>query len=322
MKKNKPRAALFSCDKCGTSYGPSGFLPTSSPFFPNGVTNICEVCLENMIDPDDLKTIDALCQWADYPFLPEKWVPLAMLNGRQALGRYVKTYCIDGEYSEVSWKTTNRKLKQAIEENKEHEIIPEINESRMKDLKKKWGDNYTWEELINLEEFFDNLGKNYPIITQIQRSTGMDLAKLSLRISKKISSNLDVDKDISSYDRLMKVGGFTKDNIADLNNFESLGELYAYLEKTGWINPGYKGEVKDIVDQTQKNISALITRYMEGDPNFREKAKNKLSALGISDVGEDGFSEAELLQYENEGFEALEEIVVETEDEELDVGGE
>jgi hypothetical protein len=42
--------------------------------------------------------------------------------------------------------------------------------------------------------------------------------------------------------------------IKDANEFGSTGELYAYLEKTGWINKYYDGIDRDEADYCIKDI--------------------------------------------------------------------
>ena len=62
---------------------------------------------------------------------------------------------------------------------------------------------------------------------------------------------------MTAYDKLVKTAEFTPKNAKNINDFDSIGELIAWMEKRGWKNPYYDDVPKDIVDETMQNIQAF-----------------------------------------------------------------
>jgi len=80
------------------------------------------------------------------------------------------------------------------------------------------------------------------------------LCKISLIIEQKIRDGSDFSKDLKAYDDLSKLANLTPKAIKDANEFNSTGEIFAYLEKLGWVNKFYDGAVRDEADYTAKDI--------------------------------------------------------------------
>ncbi|MDT3386807.1 MAG: hypothetical protein LIR46_03435 [Bacteroidota bacterium] len=59
---------------------------------------------------------------------------------------------------------------------------------------------------------------------------------------------------LTSYDKLVKTAEFTPKNVKNATDFDSVGELFRWLEKRGWRNKFYDDVTRDIVDETMKNI--------------------------------------------------------------------
>jgi hypothetical protein len=55
---------------------------------------------------------------------------------------------------------------------------------------------------------------------------------------------------LKAYDDLSKLANITPKAVKDANEFNSVGEIFAWLEKKGWINKYYDGAIKDEVDFT------------------------------------------------------------------------
>ena len=68
------------------------------------------------------------------------------------------------------------------------------------------------------------------------------------------SGDKDVDKFMSSYDKLVKIAEFTPKNAKNAADFDSMAELVFWLEKRGFVNKYYDGTTRDIIDETLKNI--------------------------------------------------------------------
>lgn len=313
----KPKILSKSCSKCGEYKAAAGYFTTKSRFFHDGQLPICKECLSEMVGTESWFSMDKFCQWADYPFLPEIWTKLKIELGETALEGYVKGYTTSHTYAQIDWKMAHDEWESALKSGQYKERIPEISEVRMAELKHNWGTNYSQDELMYMEKFYNGLCTSHNIITETQRDAARTLAKLSIRISQKISAGEDVDKDISSYDKLIKSGGFTTETIKNMSDFESVGELVAYLEKTGWKNPYYDGAPKDVVDETIANMQAYLRRIVMGESNLKDAIEQRLSSLGLNNPGELDLSEEELDSYDNKGFEDIEVNVLDDEEEDM-----
>jgi hypothetical protein len=121
-------------------------------------------------------------------------------------------------------------------------------------LRLKWGENYSPEELYYLEQLFRGILSTQNVNGVLPIDQALKLCKISLEIDSKIREDQDVDKILKSYDTLIKIANFTPKNSKNTNNLDSIGELGAYLEKTGFINKFYDGVKRDTVDITIDNI--------------------------------------------------------------------
>lgn len=88
----------------------------------------------------------------------------------------------------------------------------------------------------------------------------MKLCKISLTIDSRIREGGDIDKLLGSYEKLVKIGDFTPRNVKNAEDFDSVGELFSYLEKTGFVNKFYDGVNRDIVDITMNDIQNFCQR--------------------------------------------------------------
>jgi hypothetical protein len=59
---------------------------------------------------------------------------------------------------------------------------------------------------------------------------------------------------LKAYDSLSKLANLTPKIVKDAHEFNSVGEIFAYLEKKGWVNEYYDGAVRDEADFTAKDI--------------------------------------------------------------------
>ena len=303
-----------SCAKCGTYLAAAFFYETKSKFFPGGSLPICKSCLNQLLSKGDWTEMDRFCQWANYPFYPEIWVRLQSELGDKALDAYVKGY-LNGseEYHSLDWKHCQKEWEELVSSGEYKKKFPEMSQQRKNELENHWGEGYSDSELEYLENFYQDLYTTYNVITATQKNSAEIIAKLSVRISRKIANDEDIDKDISSYDKQMKIGGFTTDNIQSLSDFESVGELAAYLEKKGWVNNYYDGVPKDIVDTTMLNMQSFVKRLVNGEPNIKDVVDRRLAAMHMNETGEFNISDEEFDSYDVDGAEFIE--VVDEEEE-------
>ena len=74
----------------------------------------------------------------------------------------------------------------------------------------------------------------------LQTDQALKLCKISFEIDSRIRGGQDIDKLLSSYDKLVKIAEFTPKNAKNANDFDSMGELIKWLEKKGFKNKFYE----------------------------------------------------------------------------------
>ena len=92
---------------------------------------------------------------------------------------------------------------------------------------------------------------------------------------------------LGSYEKLVKIGEFTPKNAKNAEDFDSVGELFAYLEKTGFVNKFYDGVKRDIVDITMNNIQTFCQRLYTQEPGIGEEIDKRIESLKMAKDIED-----------------------------------
>ena len=131
-------------------------------------------------------------------------------------------------------------------------------------LRKKWGhiDGFTLDEYMRMEEYERHTLSHYPFKDEARRDMVRKLAKLSAIADHCISEgdNKEATTVLQSYNTLMKELGISTQTASDENTIESLSELVAYLEKTGFLLNYKISENRDIVDKTISNMEQYVRR--------------------------------------------------------------
>lgn len=276
----KKKFTLRPCENCNNILGIKDYLPTSSPFFIDGHTTICVKCIAAMIeDGHDWRALDKICQWADWPFLPAEWTRLYTSFGVEGIAQYARLFFEQTYNQNVNWEDTNRKWLSLQEEKELDDAHPEISEAEYIKSQQWWGGGYTAEELHYLDDFFKNLEVMYPIAPGLQTDQAKKLCKISLLIDNTIRGGDDIRNLMNGYKELITIGGFAPKNAKNAQDFDSISELFSYLEKTNYLNQFHTGTPKDIVDKTIQNIQSYNRRLILGETNIQDQANDKLLAF-------------------------------------------
>ena len=82
---------------------------------------------------------------------------------------------------------------------------------------------------------------------------------------------------------------------------DSFGEVFAYLEKTGWMNKYYDGAVRDEVDNTEKNIKNWLRYLYVNESGVAEEIEERINNLKVAaELEDEEFDENEFRQYMDE----------------------
>ena len=316
---------LKTCATCKIQTSIDDFAYTHSIFYPDHRLPICNDCAESYLREHnyDWPIIDKLCQWADIPFIVKEWVRLWDLNeGKNVWAVYANVFK-DSCYESLGWKDYNEQYKKLREVGLIEDEIPLVDEQKYKDLRKKWGANYTNEDLSYLEDLYKGLKTTQNVNGALQIDQAQKICKLSLEIDSRIrAGDKEVDKFLSSYDKLVKTAEFTPKNTKNAIDFDSFAEVGLWLEKRGRQNKFYDGTTRDVIDETLKNIENYNQRLYINEGGIGEEITQRLNALkNVNEMEQSIYNletEYNLDDYDNDGYsmrEDEEEFIIDEGDE-------
>lgn len=324
-KTQTPRRILTTkaCTQCGNTYGEDGFAQTKSVFYPDGHLPICKNCINQYFDEHEWnwKYVDKVCQLADIPFVPKEWVKMQEIAGDDAFLRYAQIF-MNEEFEAFGWGEYYQEFLRLREERKLEDQIPEMEERKYAELRKKWDGNYDKEDFERLEDLLSGMYLTQNINTKLQHDQALKLCKISLEIDSRIREGGDVDKLLGSYEKLIKVANFTPKNSKSASDLESVGELCKWLESGGWKNRFYDNVTRDVVDETMKNMQSWTQRLYVNETGIGEEVTRRIEALKLADELEhkndstyDLDKDYDLIQHEADSYNEL--MMDELEDEDF-----
>lgn len=321
--KREQRFKLRTCPVCGQSFGPEGFAPTKSIFYPDGVIPICNDCVEQMLEEHeyDWEYIDKLCQYADIPFVPAEWERLKGMNEQNVFGRYAEVF-LDSQYENLGWGDYFKEFCRLREAGHIEDELPEVSDEKRKKQKEHWGHNYDDEALDYLDNLYNGLMTTQNVNGALQLDQATKICKISYEIDQKIAEGADFDKLLASYDKLVKTAEFTPKNVKNINDFDTTGELTKWMEKRGWRNKFYDDVPRDIVDETIMNLQNFNQKLYTNESGIGDEISHRLENLKAANQLDNyydlqQYDENTLDQFDNAGYEHLvedEEFVADMED--------
>ena len=287
----KPAASVTAkrCEKCNRSLPISQFSRAHSEFYLDGFLPWCNECIAERLDAAewDWDYVDRLCMWAGIPFIPKEWERIREITiPSETWPTYAKVFATE-DYISLGWADYFRQFKRLKEVGLVEEELPEIREQRYRDLRRKWGENYDDEELNHLEDLYKGLLNTQNINGALQIDQAQKLCKLSLEIDNRIrAGDKEVDKFMSSYDKIIKSAEFTPKNVKNATDFDSFAEVAYWLEKRGYQNKFYDNVTRDVLDETLKNIEAYNQRLYVNEGGIGEEITQRLAALHSANIFE------------------------------------
>lgn len=303
---------LMKCSKCGKEMDQDGFLRTRNPLYNLKRFPICNGCLIKYVESigKDWNQVNKVCQILDIPFVPAEWEKLFENNGGRAIIVYAKMF-YEREYEAFDWKIYEDEYRRLQKEGLIRQTIPSLNDNEINELREKWGTNYDIDDLRYLEELYNGVLASQNINGALQYDQAKKLCKISLDIDSKLRAGTEFDKMLGSYEKLVKIANFNTKNVKNANDFESIGEIFAYLEKTGWVNKFYDGAKRDIVDETINNIQNFCQRLYTNESGIGDDITERMRALKNVKEIEDSFDTVKEIDYDmysNEIIENLKEV--------------
>lgn len=287
---NVPKIVNKSCKKCGQYYKQDMYYPSNSFFFPDGYCDICKDCLDDYLgDGRDLDKFDKVCQYLDVPFDLNEWMNIVDHNLAGHLSSYMRSNWTKNYEKENTWKATTDKWKRIIKENKEKENLDTFNQEEMNRLMEKWGSGFSKQQMLKFESMYKDIEKTQSITTAIQKDNAKKMCMLSYKIEEAIwaededgkskGNGTEVKSLIGAYDQLAKAADFTPKAAKNVGDFESVGELCAFLEKRGFKNEFYDWKPRDEIDKVMANLQKYTKRVILGETNIADELNTKLDQI-------------------------------------------
>ena len=317
------QATTKKCARCGQLLPGSQFSKSRCWLYEDGLLPVCNHCISNQIAADEWnwQTIDKFCQWADIPFIVKEWDRIKEITlPEETWATYARVFA-NQEYEGLGWGDYFRQYKKLKESGLIEEEIPEVRDKRYSDLRRKWGENYDDDELNHLEDLYRGLMNTQNISGALQIDQAQKLCKLSLEIDNRIrAGDKEVDKFMSSYDKIIKSAEFTPKNTKNATDFDSFAEVAYWLEKHGKINKFYDNVTRDVIDESIKNIENYNQRLYINEGGIGEEITQRLRALNAANNIEKGDvydiqPEFDPAEYDNEAY------IIDGEEDEFDPGG-
>lgn len=257
-----------------------------------------------MVHQDNMGEVDRLCRWLDVPFDLNKWTQLYAIHKDHTLTAYFNTL-LDEHYQALQWADENERWRLARNEGTIDEEIEALSEAKIRKLKRTWSSSYSAEELLFLEDYYNQILATQNVSTPILQHYARDLCEIELRIKKGLREGLDIKKDMDARDNIIKIAHFEATNAKNAADFESVGELMVYYGKKGW-HPKWHSEPKDDVDFCMQNIQNYLKRLVVNEGNFAEQVEDRRERYNLTE---------RLETIENEAVEFDETADIEYEDE-------
>lgn len=297
------------CEWCGATQSTENFAPTHSPFYLDGFIPICNKCITNYLRDHswDWEEIDRVCQYAGIPFIVKEWERLKELNGEDGVWAvYSKVFSADC-YKALGWADYFHQYEKLREASLIESEIPLLDENRLRELHKIWGANYDEEDLMYLEDLYKGLLVTQNVNGALQIDQARKLCKFSLEIDSKIrAGDKDVDKFLSSYDKLVKIAEFTPKNTQNAVDFDSFAEVGMWLEKRGHQNKFYDNVTRDVIDESLKNIENYNQRLYINEGGIGDEITQRLATLKSANELEENIYDTkqdyDLDEYDNAGY--------------------
>lgn len=271
---------------------------------------ICTSCLEVMVAQDNFNEVDRLCRYLDVPFDLDKWTQLYTVYKDHTLTAYFENLIEDDRYAAENWSEENERWRIAREQHTLDEEIELLSAAKLTALRRAWSDSYSKQELLWLENFYNNIIATQNVSTPILQEKARDFCEIQLNIKKGLRSGQDVKKLMDAADNIVKTYHFEASNAKNAADFESIGELMVYYGKKGW-HPKWHTEPQDSIDFMMQNIQNYLKRLVINEGNFAEQVEDRKARYNMTERLEELENEEVAINAQDIAYEGEEDLLSE-----------
>lgn len=252
------------CPKCGRK----AYLMLSNN--PLSGTTICFDCIRNNLNYQNLEHAEFFCRTYNLAWKPELWMTLASEYEEATFRKYTELILDDTEnrpnlaYENSThdiWTRTNKEWEKCRSFTQILNKLKPIKESYIERGRLKWGEQYTFEDLIKLDALYTRTVKANNIVNPLQKEATKALCKLHIEMDEAIRAKdtkalKDLSTTYATFAKQADLEGMINETKTD--DITTVAELYDYMEKNGFqfkFNDGYD---RDEVDRTIKDIQNYL----------------------------------------------------------------
>lgn len=254
---------VSKCPICGQS---RPLVPTNNPLVPP----ICVNCIYERVDADNLEEVDFFCRTVNVPFRPDLWIKMRKEFKQNVFKEYLGFFYDDKAevYEDTNkniWKKANDEWNLVRTHNEIVAKIEPIKEGFMLRNQIKWGMNYTFQELISLENLFVNTLEANNVSNPMQKDAIKKACKMSVALDKAITSGdskeiNELSKAYQNFVKTAKIDDLITESSKDV--ISNVAQLVQYIEDQGFEFQFYDGVDRDIVDKSLKDMQQFIQRLV------------------------------------------------------------
>lgn len=259
---------LGICPKCGRK---AVLMYSNNPL--SGET-ICFDCINNNLNYRNLEHAEFFCRTYNLAWKPELWMKLADESQEAVYRRYTELILDDEENrpnlayeSQTSdiWKRTTKEWEKCRSFSEILNKLKNIKESYIERGRLKWGEQYTFEELINLDSLYTRTVKANNIVNPLQKEAVKALCKIHIEMNEAIRAKdakalKDFSTTYATFAKQADLEGMINETKTD--DITTVAELYDYMEKNGFQFKFNDGFDRDEVDRTIKDIQEYLRRLV------------------------------------------------------------
>lgn len=259
---------LGICPKCGRK---AVLMYSNNPL--SGET-ICFDCINNNLNYRNLEHAEFFCRTYNLAWKPELWMKLADESQEAVYRKYTELILDDEENrpnlvyeSRTSdiWKRTTKEWEKCRSFSEILNKLTNIKESYIERGRLKWGEQYSFEELINLDSLYTRTVKANNIVNPLQKEAVKALCKIHIEMDEAIRAKdakalKDFSTTYATFAKQADLEGMINETKTD--DITTVAELYDYMERNGFQFKFNDGFDRDEVDRTIKDMQEYLRRLV------------------------------------------------------------
>lgn len=259
---------IDTCPKCGRK---AVVMISNNPL--SGKT-ICFDCIANNLNYKNLEHAEFFCRSYNLPWNPELWIQLSEEHKQGVFRQYTQLVLEDKTNQpnlvyETSthdlWSRTNKEWEKCRSFKEILSRIEPMKESYIMRGRLKWGEQYTFEELIKLDSVYTRTLKANNIINPLQREAVKSLCKIHIEMDEAIRAKdakalKDYSSSYSTFAKQADLEGMINETKTD--DITTVAELYDFMEKNGFKFQFNDGFDRDEVDRTIKDMQEYLRKLV------------------------------------------------------------